>query len=97
MPSATVGPGAAIEPPLAGTLSTVSNGLAVSNDHKRLPSLSETANSLPFAPPAMTTPGQAVTAAELLARALVALSSGENHSRPPSLRASAATPPLVRP
>src|SRR5665213_89495 len=97
MPSATVGPGAAIEPPLAATLLTVSNGLAVSNDHSIDPSLSETANSLPLAPPAMTTPGQAETAAELFVRALLALSSGENQARSPSFRRRAATPPLVRP
>src|ERR1700744_1900947 len=65
MPSAPVGPGAAIEPPLAGVLLTVSNGLAVSNDHSKLPSLSDTANSLPLAPPASTPPGHAVTAREV--------------------------------
>src|SRR5271155_1172876 len=99
MPPAIVGPGAPKEPPLAGTLLTVTNLRAVGNSQSLWPSLVDRACRVPSQPPTNTTPGIAVTAADMPARSAVArlATIGVNQLRDPSLRRIATIPPEVRP
>src|SRR5580658_4234876 len=97
MPSATVGPGAMMDPPCAAIPLTVSNACAVSTDHSVCPSVLERAHSRPSDPPTKTTPGTTVAAAEYVTFFAGEVLSGVYQVRCPSDKRTAATPPRFNP
>ncbi len=98
MPLATAAPGPSIEPPLALTPFTVSNGRMVSKSHSSLPVLASCARRWPSVEVAKTTPGMLDTAPgwEGLQPAGASLAQGAGATRQslaPSLTRSAVRPP----
>src|SRR5437667_352079 len=101
MPSTTTGPGPLSDPPLAATPLTVSNGRAVLNSHRILPSEVAYARIVPVVVPENTTPGTTVMAADWACaqgRPLQSIGGGvTRHSSSPVVSLSAARAPAFAP
>src|SRR5437763_10688181 len=101
IPSTTTGPGPLSDPPFAATPFTVSNGRAVLNSHRILPSVVAYARIRPFVVPENTTPGITVIAADCACahgRPLQSIGGGAAfHTSSPVVSLSAARPPAFAP
>src|ERR1700687_832537 len=98
VPSTTVGPGAAIEPPFAATPFTVWKSRIVLYSQRRWPSSLENARATPSQLVEKTTPGMTVTAAvSPRAPGPAGPSIGVNHRFSPFVNRTAATPPVLNP
>src|SRR6266853_19230 len=96
VPSTTVGPGAAIEPPFAATPFTVWKSRIVLYSQRGWPSSLENARTTPSQLVENTTPGMAVKAAvSPRGPGVAGPATGVNHRFSPSVNRTAATPPVL--